>query len=620
MNSVMFTYHFHVFVTVATLILALISFVREKIPAHITALLVMASLLLFGVITTGEALSVFSNSAPITIAAMFVIGAALKMTGVIDQMVYLIIRIAEKNFWLAISGFFGFVLVASAFMNNTPIVIIMTPVIIMLTKKFNRHPSKFLIPLSYIAIMGGTCTLIGTSTNLLVNGIVIETQVPSFNIFDITLPGLIMAAVGILFLITIGHRLLPIRPQFSEEVFAPDNIHKHFIANAMVLPDSEAIGKSLDQIGFPLGEDCRLIDIIRKEKSLVETLPKEDVINKNEKQRIHIDHLLRNIPLQAFDRILIRSHKEKLITINKLPGIILGEREGLSELREAQETIIMEGIVGPDSRLINNQISSAWIRRRYNCHIWALHRQNKIIKKNFSKIPLRFGDVLLIEGPPSDLDDFFKNEEILSLTKFEKRPFRKKGVIALLTIIAVVVLSAVNFMPITGLALIGAILVVFTNCITPQKAYESIDWRIMMLIFGMLTLSIAMENTGIAEFLVRETASFTSQFGPKAILASIYLITSILTEIMTNNAVAVLITPLVISLTLKLGLNPQPFIVAIMFAASASFATPLGYQTNTYVYNAGNYLFRDFLKIGIPMNIINFITAVFVIPLFWSLK
>ncbi|KTD22363.1 SLC13 family permease [Legionella londiniensis] len=606
-----FNYQFHLIITLIVLLFALISFIREKIPAYITALLVMAALLFFGVISTGEALSVFSNSAPITIAAMFVIGAALKNTGVIDLMVHYIMQIAEKRFWLAIAGFYGFVLIASAFMNNTPIVIIMTPVIIMITRKFNQYPSKFLIPLSYIAIMGGTCTLIGTSTNLLVNGIVISSDVPSFNIFDITIPGLIMAAVGILFLLAFGHRLLPVRPLFTEEIFTPENGNKHFIANAMVLPDSRAIGKTLDELGFPESKDCFVIDIIRKDKSLSETLPTPQ---KN------INLLLRTIPLQPFDRILIRSNKEKLIAINKLQGLILGEREGLSALRETKETIIMEGIVGPDSRLINHHISSSWIRRRYNCHIWALHRDNKIIKKNFYKIPLKFGDVLLIEGTHEDLDDFFKNEEVLSLTKFKKTSFDKKGLIALFTIISVVVFSALNFMPITGLALIGAILVIVTNCITAQKAYESIDWRILMLIFGMLSLSTAMENTGIAEYIVQNTAAFTAQFGPRAILASIYMMTSILTEFMTNNAVAVLITPLIISLTIKLGLNPEPFIVAIMFAASASFATPLGYQTNTYVYNAGNYQFRDFLKIGIPMNIINFITAIIVIPLFWDLK
>ncbi|QDP73333.1 SLC13 family permease [Legionella israelensis] len=607
----LFTHQFHLIVTVMTLFFAIISFIREKIPAHITALLVMATLLLFGVISTGEALSVFSNNAPITIASMFVIGAALKNTGVLDQMVSYLIRIAEKNFWLAIAAFYLFVLIASAFMNNTPIVIIMTPVIIMITRKFNHYPSKFLIPLSYIAIMGGTCTLIGTSTNLLVNGIVITSQVPSFNIFDISLPGLIMAAAGILFLLIFGDKLLPVRPLFTEEVFTPEAGNKHFIANAMVLPESESIGKTLDELGFPQGKDCLVIDIIRKDKSLTESLSH---------QQNQVDYLLRNIPLQSFDRILIRSNKEKLIAVNKLKGLILGAREGLSELREAKETVVMEGIVGPGSRLIHSHISSAWIRRRYNCHIWALHRQNKIIKKNFSKIPLKFGDVLLIEGTSEDLDDFFKNEEVVSLTTYRKRAFSKKGLIALLTIIAVVVLSALNFMPISGLALIGAILVIFTECITPQKAYESIDWRILMLIFGMLTLSIAMEKTGIAEFIVQNTASFTSQFGPRAILISIYFMTSLLTELMTNNAAAVLITPLIISLTLKLGLNPQPFIVAIMFAASASYATPLGYQTNTYVYNAGNYQFRDFLKIGIPMNIINLITAVLVIPLFWDLK
>lgn len=609
-------------ITLITLAFAIISFIWEKIPAHMTALIAMSVLLAFGVISTDETLSVFSNSAPITIAAMFIIGAALKLNGVIDQIAFTIIRVAEKNFWVAISIFFGFVLLSSAFMNNTPIVIIMTPVIIMITRRFNYYPSKFLIPLSYIAIMGGTCTLIGTSTNLLVNGIVISSNVPAFNIFDITLPGLIMAAVGILFIITIGYRLLPVRPLFTDEMFTVEKNKTHFIAHAMILPDSDFAGRTLSEMDFPNATECFVLEIIRNECSLSDNLPRfvEKGKNYHTNEEKNTNHLLRKIQLQPFDRLLIRAGKEDLVAIGKLSGISFSEYSETGEHKKVKESIITEGIIGPSSRLINNYISSSWIRRRYNCHIWALHRQGKAIKKNFTKIPLRFGDIILIEGASDDLSEFYKNEDILSLTKFEKLPFRKRGILALLTIISVVCLSALNVMSITGLAIIGAVVVMASQCVSPQKAYESINWRILMLIFGMLSLSIAMEKTGIAELIIQLVAYYSQAFGPTAILAAIYLVTSILTELMTNNAAAVLITPLVIGLTQKMGLNPQPFIVAIMFAASASFATPLGYQTNTYVYNAGNYRFIDFLKIGAPMNLINFITAVLVIPLFWTLK
>ncbi|VEG92493.1 SLC13 family permease [Legionella spiritensis] len=613
--------HFKILVTTILLVWSVISFIREKIPAYLTALITMAALLALGVISTREVLAVFSNNAPVTIAAMFIIGASLQMTGVLDLMVDYIIQFAEKSFSLAMIVFFAFVLIASAFMNNTPIVIILTPVVIKLARKFNKYPSKFLIPLSYIAIMGGTCTLIGTSTNLLINGIVNDTNVPAFNIFDITFPGLIMAVAGIIFLLTAGRYLLPIRPLFTDEVLASGYGEKQFFAFGMVLPDSPFIEKTLSDVISIQAPSVFVIDIIRNEISLSEGLNKDAAnSNKHKKKSLRLDHLLRNTKLKPYDRVMFRASKEELLAISKLQGITFGEHQKYLQFKDIPESIVLEGIVGPGSKLINNMISSSWIQRRYHCHIWAIHRRGQVIEYDFQKSPLKFGDVLLIEGTPSDLSYFFGQEDILSFTQFQKRPFSKKGFISIATIIGVVALSALNIMPISGLAIIGAVIVIATNCITARNAYESIDWRILMLIFGMLSLSTALEKTGIAAFLIQNIATYSQQYGPVAILASIYLITSFVTEFMTNNAAAVLITPLVIGLTMKLGLNPHPFIVAIMFAASASFATPLGYQTNTYVYNAGNYRFKDFLKVGIPLNIINFVTAILVIPIFWPLQ
>lgn len=617
--------YFDVWVTTFLLIWAVISFVREKIPSYLTALITMAALLALGVISTNEVLKVFSNNAPVTIAAMFIIGASLQVTGVLDLMVDHIIHFAERSFLLAIIVFFAFVLIASAFMNNTPIVIILTPVVIKLARQFNKYPSKFLIPLSYIAIMGGSCTLLGTSTNLLINGIVNNTNVADFNVFDITLPGLIMAMVGIMFLSTMGRYLLPIRPLFTDEVLATDNGEKHFFAYGLILPDSSFIEKTINDLVSMQTPSLFVVDIIRDEVNLSEELKKE-TSNKNKYKKaahslaLKIDHLLRNTKLKPYDRVIFRARKEALLAVSKLEGITFGEHQKYLQFKNASESIVLEGIIGPGSKLINNKISASWIQRRYHCHIWAIHRRGQIIEYDFQKSPLKFGDVLLIEGTPSDLSYFFEKEDILSFTEFQKRPFNKKGFISIATILGVVALSAFKVMPISGLAIIGAVFVMATNCISARYAYESIDWRILMLIFGMLSLSTALEKTGIAAFLIQHIATYSQQYGPLAILASIYLITSFVTEFMTNNAAAVLITPLVIGLTAKLGLNPHPFIAAIMFAASASFATPLGYQTNTYVYNAGNYRFKDFLKIGIPMNIINFVTAILVIPIFWPLQ
>ncbi len=617
---------FQVCVTVITVVFAIVSFIKEKIPAHVTALIVMAVLLITGTITTTDALSVFSNQATATIAGMFIISAALKHTGLIDIIGDFGIRLARKNFWLAIILFFGIVLILSAFMNNTPIVIIMTPVVIMMTKQLQRYPSKYLIPLSYIAIMGGSCTIIGTSTNILVSGIVSSDSSIHFNIFSITLPGLMMAAAGITFLAIFGSKLLPIRPLFSSEMFSENESHKHFFAEAIVLPDSKFIGKSLDELNFPTSHNLHVIDIIRNDELISLNLDvsktRRPQIVKEKYNLLHqhkLDKLLRQVTLKPYDRLLIRSNKKSLFAIKELEGINIGEHPSLSELKTSEETVVLEGIVGPGSRLISHKLNNSWIKRLYNCHIWALHRRGQIIQDNLSEVPIKFGDILLIEGTPKKLESLFKAEEILSLSSIKKSPFKKRSFLALLTIFAVISIAALNIMPIASLALIGATFLIATKCITPQQAYEAIDWRILLLIFGMLALSIALQKTHIAEYAVQSVAQIAKEFGPRAILAAVYITTTILTELMTNNAVAVLLTPLVLALTSQLGLNPTPFIVAIMFAASSSFATPLGYQTNTYIYNAGNYRFTDFLKIGIPMNIIMVIAATYVIPMFWPL-
>ena len=606
-----------VFITLGILLFAIVSFIREKIPAHITALLVMGSLLATGIITTDEALSVFSNSATAAIAALFVISAALKQSGLIDQLSRLIISLAEKQFWIAVATFYCLILVLSAFMNNTPVVIIMTPVIIMLTKHFNYYPSKFLIPLSYVAILGGMITLIGTSTNILVNGIVVSSGMASFNIFTITPPALVMAAIGISFMLLVGRKLLPARPLFLTEMFQDDDQNKSFLATAMVPPHSPFIGKTLGNLDLPIEEGLRFIEIIRNDVSLSERMPAK-FPRHHKTHRTHL--MLSQIPLQAYDRLVIRSNKKSLLELKNYPGLTVGDHPSLSEIKGAEEATIVEGIIGPESRLIGNPINATWVKRLYNCHIWALHRRGKVIEGNFSNIPLEFGDVLLIEGTRQGLDHLFKYEDIVSLTTVNRQSFSLKALISLCTLIGVIVLAACNVMPIAGIALVGATVLIGTRCLTPKQAYESIDWQILLLIFGMLSLSIAMEKTGIIEYAIHYAASLEDLYGPRGVLTIIYFITTLMTELMSNNAVAVLVTPVVLGITGQLGLNPVPYIVTVMFAASASFATPLGYQTNTYVYNAGNYRFSDFLKVGIPMNLLMWLSATFVIPFFWPLQ
>ncbi len=574
-----------------------VAFIRERLPPDLVALLAFSALLATGVLGADEALAVFSNSGPITVGAMFVLSAALERTGMIDLAGRAAARAAGRSPMRALVVLAAGTMAVSAFMNNTPVVVVLTPVAIMLARSFKIAPTRFLIPLSFASIFGGTTTLIGTSTNLLVNGVIVGYGQPALGMFEITAPGLLLGLVGIAYMAVFGRWLLPDR-QPPGDVMG-DRPRRAFLAELLIPEDSPLVGKTLPGARLVASKGVGVLDVIRRDRSLHDQLDR--------------------LRLEGGDRVVVHSSVASVVGLRDAGQILFGTNEGVQAIG-GQPAMIMEGIVGPQSRLVGFRMSDLNFRRLYGVYILAVHRQGTDLRTDFGGIRLRAGDTLILEGPPEGLRRLFDRRVLVNLTEPTEQPFRRdKAPIAIGAVAAVMVLAALGVLPIAALALIAATAVVALGCLSPDEAYGAVEWRILFLIFGTLGLGMAMETTGAAALIATQLAAVVREWGPVAVLALIYLLTSALTEIISNNAAAILVTPIAVGLAQQVGVDPRPFAMAVLFAASASFATPIGYQANTFVYSAGGYRFMDFVRIGLPLNLLMWGAAVLVIPAFWPL-
>ncbi len=573
-----------------------VAFVRDWASPDVIAMTGLVVVVLTGILSPSEMLQVFSNSAPLTIGAMFVLSAALVRTGVIDQMGKIFLKMAGTSEIRAMIVLMVMAAGLSAFINNTPVVVVFLPIVIGLSRTTGLKASRLLIPLSFAGMLGGTCTLIGSSTNLLIDGIVRQSGLQPFGMFEFTKLGGLYAIAGILYLLTIGRRLLPSRETLSSILDV--NETREFLMEAAISHESELIGKNLLETPFAKMKEARIIEVRRAGSRVLDAL-----------DELHFE---------SGDKLLLKVLPTGVQSVQEVEGIVFpGLPEGKYGLVgiELKKARIMEGVIGPHSLMVGKSLAEINFRQKYGAIILAVHRQGENLKSHFENLKLAFGDTLLVEGPADGINRLREEKDFVSLTEQKQRTFwRSKAPIAIVAILAVVVLSAFKVLPIATLALVAAVLVILCGCLSPESAYDAVDWKILFLIFGMLAIGFAVEKTGGAELIAKGVLGLLGDFGPIVILSIVYLITVLITELISNNATAVLLAPLVIQMADQMGLDSRPLIIAVMFGASACFATPIGYQTNTYIYGAGGYKFTDFSRVGLLLNLLLWMVATVAIP------
>lgn len=594
----------------ALLVAAIGSFIWERISADLTSISVFAILIFVSMLTKShqlpnldQLLSVFSNSAPLTIAAMFIVSTALERTGAIDVITsYLrkLVKLPYRGFvFIMVLGVAG----VSAFINNTPVVIVLMPVILSLSREMGVASSKLLIPLSYASIFGGTCTLIGTSTNLLASGILRDAGHDPIGMFEISAVGLPIVAFGAIYLVLFGNKLLPKRETLTS--ILTEEERKEFITEAYVRGGSHLVGQTAQASGLLNGRGIRLLEIVRHGVALD-------------------SH--QEAPLETGDRLVLACRPSGVAEAHAMKGISLQ-----SELTEGLETIatdegaLVEGVVAPQASIAGKTLGEINFRQRFRMVIVAVHRKGTNQRERLGSLKLQEGDTLLMMGSTKAIDSLSNSDEIIILDRprVPARSLRAKMPIALGTSIGIVTLASFNIVPIVAAVSLGVAILLITGCMKPKDAYASVEWSILLIIFGMLALGLAMDSTGASLLIAQSMTNAVSAVAPESyqaicMLAIIYIITSTFTEFLSNNAAVALMVPIALSVAAALGVDPRPFVITSCIAASASFATPIGYQTNTYVYGVGGYKFGDFAKIGLPLNIICFIISIIVIPMFWS--
>jgi di/tricarboxylate transporter len=594
--------NFEIILVLVVALCAVVLFATEKLSVDLIALLIMGTFLIFGVVSPDEGIAGFSNKATVTVAAMFVISAGLFKTGAVSYLGKFTSDLFKRNYWLGMISVMIAVGFFSAFINNTPIVAVFIPVLLGVAKEIKASASKLLMPMSFASMFGGTCSLIGTSTNILVSSIAEERGQPAFSMFEVAPLGLVMFGVGTLYMLAIGIRLIPDRRAESDLIESYNM--QEYITEVVLLENAPSVGHTVKDA--PIAKDIEIIIIGVQRGDEVFAVPPPDLI------------------LQAGDILRVSCNWEEFNQIQERAGVrFKPQYKWHDQDVETKEVKLVEAIVAPSSEFVGRSIAGQSLEdlqfyEKFGAAVLAIRHRGKLLREKIADAKLDPGDSLLMEVRTDRYKQLRQNTSFIIISDNEQPSYRKnKLVLALLIVAGVVLTATLGILPIVVGAIIGAVLLVLTGCLTMEDAYEAIQWRIIFLLAGVLSLEAAMEHSGAAPLISSKIIAAVGAWGPVALLSAFYLMTFVFTEIMSNSATAALLTPVAIATAKTMQVSPRPFLVAVMFAASASFMTPVGYQTNTLIYGPGQYKFADFLRVGTPLNLLFWLIATLLIPYFW---
>jgi di/tricarboxylate transporter len=591
---------------ISLITLGFILFVIELFSIDITAMILLTVLFVSGVggLTPQDALSGFSNPAVITIAFLFILSKALEKTRILEYLIIRVRRLADKSMILGRAVYLFTIGLASAVVNNTAIVAMFMPVTIRLAQKYKLSPSKMLIPLSYASILGGTLTLVGTSTNLLVNSIFMNyPEAVPLGMFEFFKYGIILMIVGLLYILFIAPLILPSRTTTSS---LTKSYHLGgYLTEMKLTSESPLVGKTCLDRGINKNYDVMVLDILREDKLITNSI--------------------RLTRLKENDILFVRGTLDNFLRMKEVEKVaLLTDVKLTQEELEKDDNVLLECLITDKSDLVGKSLMAGNFRRRFGSFILAIRREGTIFRKKIAHVLLHAYDTLLVYGPENKINQLNKNGDFIVLgemnAELKKQRFWWMTIVVIFMTIA---FAALGFMPIVKSAMLGVMVLLILRIITPQESYQAINWQVIVLISALIPVGIAIKNTGtdmwIAGLITSIVESTPEEWQPRVLLALIYLLTVILTEVSSNAATAIIMTPIAIAVTSQMDMNPRAFIFAVAFAASASFITPVGYQTNLMVYGPGGYKFSDYIKVGFPLAFIFWIMAIFILPIIWPI-